>query len=163
MTTDFNDCSADLPRDGGLCDRDEEDFLRSFELRCRLLTIHPLPRNLAGKKGRVAVSLRSAYLKHTLLSRIYELGVESPELDFVDERSIEFLLDLQADLRRGDISIPRLSTYNIRGPPSMGTSRRRVAWRTGQTFPRRVEDYSRAAARIFARSRLAQSAQSMAL
>lgn len=137
----------------GSNDDEEEEFLRSFVRQHHLLKIHHLPRNFAGKKGRVAVSLWRTHLKRTLLSRIYELGVESPELDFVDEHSIEFLLDLQADLRRGHVTIPRLSTCNFAPPPSIGTSRRRVAWRAGQTFPRRVEDYSKAAARMLARHR----------
>ncbi|KAI0750280.1 hypothetical protein C8Q80DRAFT_1270004 [Daedaleopsis nitida] len=126
----------------------------------RPLNILPLPRTLAGKrKGRVSTSVWRSYLTHVFLSRIYVLGVESPELDLVDEYGIDFLLDLQADLRRGLVSFPRLSTYNLGRPSALGTPRRRLVWRTGQTFPRRLEDYGRAAARLLARKRSSEAAQ----
>ena len=138
----------------GLGEGEEAGSFRSFQMRPAPLKIRPLLRTLAGrKKGRVSVPLRLIYLKNMFLSRIYALGVESPELDFVDEYSIEFLLDLQADLRRGHVTIPRLAAYSIADPPSIGTPRRRVQWRAGQTFPRRVEDYGRAAVKMLARRR----------
>ncbi len=129
----------------------------------RPLRIRPLPRTLAGKhRGRVAVSLFYNFLLRTFLRRIYSLDIESPELDFVDAESIEFLLDLQVDLLRGFVVIPSLSSYTTPERSAFGTPRRRFLWRAGQTFPRRLEDYERAAARLLARKRTAPTFQGTA-
>ncbi|KAI0711805.1 hypothetical protein C8T65DRAFT_647322 [Cerioporus squamosus] len=120
----------------------------------RPLRIHPLPRTLAGKhRGRVAITLLYSFLTRAFLRRIYSLDVESPELDFVDAETVEFFLDLQVDLLRGFVTIPSLSSYAIATRSTLGTPRRRFLWRAGQTFPRRLEDYERAAAKLLARKR----------
>ncbi len=129
----------------------------------RPLRIRPLPRTLAGKhRGRVAVSLFYNLLVRAFLRRIYSLDIESPELDFVDAESIEFLLDLQVDLLRGFVVIPSLSSYTTPERSALGTPRRRFLWRAGQTFPRRLEDFERAAARLLARKRTAPTLQGTA-
>ena len=120
------------------------------------LGIRPLPRTFAGKhRGRVAIPLLYNFLLRNFLRRIYCIDVESPELDSVDGESMEFLLDLQVDLREGIVNIPSLSPYAIADRPALGTPKRRLQWRFGQTFPRRLEDYERAAAKLLARKRVA--------
>ncbi|RPD55026.1 hypothetical protein L226DRAFT_526419 [Lentinus tigrinus ALCF2SS1-7] len=124
------------------------------------LSIRPLPRTFAGKhRGRVAISLHYNFLLRNFLRRIYFLDIESPELDFVDGESIEFLLDLQVDLLEGFVTIPSLSSYAIADRPALGSPRRRFLWRSGQTFPRRLEDYERAAAKLLSRKRISPTHQ----
>ena len=146
---------------------DDECFARAFRRHTRRLRtplILPLPRNLNGNGrksssgGRVPTPLRRELHRSRFLGRVYALDVEAPELDSVDERSMEWLLDTQAELLRGRRAIPALSHLGSgSGPlgsaPRLGTSHRRLKWVQGSGFPRRVKDYGSAAEDMLARRR----------
>ncbi|KAM5544892.1 hypothetical protein V8D89_001790 [Ganoderma adspersum] len=145
---------------------DDECFARAFRRHTRRLrgpTILPLSRNLNGSSssrkgssgGRVPTPLRRELHRSRFLSRVCVLDVEAPELDSVDERSMEWLLDTQAELLRGRRAIPALSHFGPFGSaPRLGTSHRRLKWVQGSGFPRRVKDYGSAAEDMLARRRV---------
>ncbi|EJF56078.1 hypothetical protein DICSQDRAFT_184000 [Dichomitus squalens LYAD-421 SS1] len=150
--------SATDARDQRHKDEDEGDFARSFNRHHRLpprLRIWPLPRSLGRKDGsaRIPTPLLRELQRSHFLSQVCFLDVEAPELDFVDERSMEWLLDIQADLLSGRITIPGVSRFALAEPPRLGTSHRCLKWVQGSTFPRRVKDYGKAADDMLARRR----------
>ncbi|TBU27528.1 hypothetical protein BD311DRAFT_789077 [Dichomitus squalens] len=149
---------ANEGRDQRHKDEDEGDFARSINRHHRLsprLRIRLLPRSLGGKdgSGRVPTPLLRELQRSHFLSQVCFLDVEAPELDFVDERSMEWLLDIQADLLSGRLTIPGLSRFALAEPPRLGTSHRCLKWVQGSTFPRRVKDYGKAADDMLGRRR----------
>ena len=120
------------------------------------MKILPLPRALGGRSlGRISPSLRLSLCKVRLLRHVASLSLEDAELDALDERSVEFLLDAQAALARGTCDVPSLSAFaRVPGePPRMGTPPRRMKWCALRRMPWRVMDYARSAERMLERQR----------
>ena len=101
----------------------------------------------------MSTPLRRELYKRLFLSQVCFLDVEAPELDSVDEHSMEWLLDMQADILRGRLAIPGLSRFALAEPPRLGMSHRCLKWVQGSSFPRRVKDYGKAADDMLARLR----------
>ena len=169
----------DLSLSASDSDDDDECFARAFRRHTRGLrrptSVRPLPRTLNGSSGgrkgssggsgsgRVPPPLRRELHRNRFLSRVCFLDVEAPELDSVDERNMEWLLDTQADLLRGRRAIPALAHLAPFGvgtgdAPRLGTSHRRLKWVRGSGFPRRVKDYGSAAEDMLARRRAMEGA-----
>ncbi|PIL28377.1 hypothetical protein GSI_09528 [Ganoderma sinense ZZ0214-1] len=170
--TEQDDPSASFSDD----DDDDECFARAFRRHTRrpyTPSIIPLPRTLNGSStsrsaskmgtgGGGGAHLRRELHRSRFLRRVCGLDVEAPELDSVDERSMEWLLDTQADLLRGRCPVPALAHFALvgsgqgqgqGGAPRLGTAHRRLKWVQGSGFPRRVKDYGSAAEDMLARRR----------
>ena len=101
---------------------------------------------------RVVPSLRHTLSKARLLRRVSLLSIEDAELDSLDERSIEFLLEAQAT------AIPSLAPFaRVPGDPSrLGTPPRRTKWCAQRRMPWRVMDYGKSAERMLERQRASE-------